>query len=40
MAEFEMILLAFTGGVFGASIGALWAFCLCGLLTMGVAYVS
>lgn len=30
----ETILLAFGGGVFGASLGGLWSFCLCGLLTM------
>lgn len=34
MTQFEIILLAFTGGLFGASLGALWAFCLCGLVTM------
>ncbi|MDR0356381.1 MAG: hypothetical protein LBJ64_11720 [Deltaproteobacteria bacterium] len=30
----EILLTAFVGGVFGASLGALWAFCLCGLATM------
>ncbi len=28
------ILLAFGGGMFGASLGGLWSFCLCGLLTI------
>jgi hypothetical protein len=28
------LFLAFAGGVFGASLGALWAFCLCGLVVM------
>lgn len=28
------ILLAFGGGIFGASLGALWSFCLCGFLTI------
>lgn len=28
------ILLAFGGGVFGASLGALWSFCLCGFVTV------
>lgn len=32
--SFNAMLLAFGGGMFGASLGALWAFCLCGLLTM------
>lgn len=32
--SFNAILLAFGGGMFGASLGALWSFCLCGLLTM------
>jgi hypothetical protein len=30
----ETILIAFAGGLFGSAIGALWAFALCGLLTM------
>lgn len=28
------ILLAFGGGIIGASLGALWSFCLCGFLTI------
>ncbi len=34
MSTMETILLAFGGGLFGASLGALWAFCLCGLLVL------
>ncbi len=34
MPEPELILAAFAGGIFGAAVGALWAFCLCGLLTL------
>ena len=30
----ETLLLAFVGGVFGAALGALWSFALCGILTM------
>ncbi|MDR2302251.1 MAG: hypothetical protein LBF38_09455 [Deltaproteobacteria bacterium] len=30
----ETLFLAFVGGIFGASLGALWAFCLCGLVTL------
>ncbi|MDR1044405.1 MAG: hypothetical protein LBP33_04705 [Candidatus Adiutrix sp.] len=34
MFTFETVLMAFTGGLFGAALGALWSFCLCGLVTM------
>ena len=30
----EAIILAFGGGVFGASLGGLWSFCLCGFVTL------
>ncbi|MDR1656465.1 MAG: hypothetical protein LBT47_02765 [Deltaproteobacteria bacterium] len=34
MPTTEIVFLAFVGGIFGTSMGALWAFCLCGLVTM------
>lgn len=34
MTTTEIIFLSLVGGIFGASLGALWSFCLCGLLTM------
>jgi uncharacterized protein with PQ loop repeat len=29
-----MLFLSFVGGIFGTAVGALWAFCLCGLITI------
>ena len=34
MSGLDTVLTAFVGGLFGASLGALWSFCLCGLVTM------
>lgn len=30
----ETLFMAFIGGIFGTALGALWSFCLCGLLTL------
>ena len=32
--SFNAILLAFGGGIFGACLGGLWSFIMCGFLTM------